>query len=148
MSEEPQNLDLRRPKKILIVDDDDGIRMMLETKLFKMGYKAYVAANGLHALQKLRAADQSDLYDMVICDMKMPGMCGLEFIKNLRGDPNFKSLPVLLITGYAEKAKIMEVVRLGISRVLLKPFKHNQIVGLVEEILNDPNTSVVTANAA
>ncbi len=121
-----------KPKHILIVDDDDGIRIMLETKLFKLGYKCSVAANGLHALQKIRALDH---YDLVICDLKMPGMSGLELLKEMRGDQLFKDIPVLLITGYPEKQQILEVVRTGISRVLLKPFKHHQIASLIDEIL-------------
>ncbi len=128
-----------RPKHVLVVDDDDGIRLMLETKLSRLGYKASVAANGLHALQKVRAQGKGgDKYDLVICDLKMPGMSGLELIKALRAEPLYRSLPVLLITGYPEKQKIMEVVRAGINRVLLKPFKHAQIIAVIEEILKSP----------
>lgn len=128
-----------RPKHILIVDDDDGIRMMLETKLSKLGYKASVAGNGLHALQKMRAqVNGAEKYDLVICDLKMPGMSGLDLIKTLRAESLYKTLPVLLITGYPEKQKIMEVVRAGINRVLLKPFKHAQIINIVDEILKAP----------
>jgi CheY-like chemotaxis protein len=122
-------------KSILIVDDDDGIRLMLETKLSRLGFRTSVAGNGLHALQKVRANEN---YDLIICDLKMPGMSGLEFIKAIRNESNLKDLPVLLITGYPEKQKIMEVVRLGISRVLLKPFKHQQIMALIDEILRNP----------
>jgi CheY-like chemotaxis protein len=124
-------------KHILIVDDDDGIRIMLEHKLSKLGYRASIAANGLHALQKVRSRETSDL---IICDLKMPGMSGLEFIKLIRQAENLKALPVLLITGYPEKQKILEVVRTGINRVLLKPFKHHQIVELIEEILLSPGS--------
>lgn len=125
-------MDKAEPKHILIVDDDDGIRSMLEQKLFKLGYTCSVAANGLHAMQKVRTLEH---YDLVICDLKMPGMSGLDFIKTLRDDQLFKEIPVLLITGYPEKQKIIEAVRTGISRVLLKPFKHHQIAALIEEIL-------------
>jgi two-component system, response regulator, stage 0 sporulation protein F len=128
-------MDFSKPKNILIVDDDDGIRIMLETKLFKLGYKCSVAANGLHALQKIRALEH---FDLVICDLKMPGMSGLDLVKELRGDQLFKEIPVLLITGYPEKQQILEVVRTGISRVLLKPFKHHQIASLIDEILQNP----------
>ena len=124
-----------KPKHILIVDDDDGIRAMLEAKLFKLGYKCSVAANGLHALQKIRSLEH---YDLIICDLKMPGMSGLELLKALREDKLFKNLPVLLITGYPEKQQIIEVVKTGISRVLLKPFKHAQITSLIDEILAPP----------
>lgn len=131
--------EILRMKHVLIVDDDDGIRLMLETKLSKLGYKASVAANGLHALQKLRAQEAgNDKYDLVICDLKMPGMSGLDLIKTLRAESMYKTLPVLLITGYPEKQKIMEVVRMGINRVLLKPFKHAQIISLIEEIFKNP----------
>jgi CheY-like chemotaxis protein len=134
-----------KPKHILIVDDDDGIRIMLETKLFKLGYKCSTAANGLHALQKIRALEH---YDLVICDLKMPGMSGLDLVKEMREDQLFKEIPVLLITGYPEKQQILEVVRTGISRVLLKPFKHHQIASLIDEILQSPIGGAQSAPAA
>ncbi|MCM2281436.1 MAG: response regulator [Bdellovibrionaceae bacterium] len=137
------DLESLRPKHILIVDDDDGIRLMLETKLAKLGYKASVAANGLHALQKMRALQPGqDKYDLMICDLKMPGMSGLDLIKTLRSEGPCQGIPILLITGYPEKQKIMEVVRTGIHRVLLKPFKQSQILSLIDEILKSPDTPV------
>jgi CheY-like chemotaxis protein len=137
-------MDLSKPKHILIVDDDDGIRVMLENKLFKLGYKCSTAANGLHALQKIRTLEQ---YDLIVCDLKMPGMSGLDLVKSLREDSLFKELPVLLITGYPEKQQILDAVRTGISRVLLKPFKHHQIAGAIKEILNPEDMSGAPAAA-
>lgn len=123
-------------KSILVVDDDDGIRLMLENKLSKLGFRVAIAANGLHALQKVRANEK---YDLIICDLKMPGMSGLDFLKAIRSDERLRELPVLLITGYPEKQKIMDVVRTGVNRVLLKPFKHTQLVSLVDEIFKHPD---------
>jgi two-component system, chemotaxis family, chemotaxis protein CheY len=78
----------------------------------------------------------------------MPGMSGLDLVKEMREDQLFKEIPVLLITGYPEKQQILEVVKTGISRVLLKPFKHHQIASLIDEILQTPMGSQSAPAAA
>ena len=76
--------------RILVVDDEEGIRSLLEQRLSKIGYKVDVAANGLHALQKLRGGLEPHL---VICDIKMQGMNGVELLSQVRKDPAMKHLP-------------------------------------------------------
>lgn len=107
---------------ILIVDDDGGFRVMLESYLLKRGFRVSIAANGLHALQKIQAPN--DL-NFVLTDLKMSGMDGIEFLKKLN---QVKKLPCLLMTGFSEKEKIISAMKLGVLGVLVKPFSFEELV--------------------
>lgn len=117
---------MSEPKKkphILLVEDDESIRYMLETKLYKDGYNVSVAANGLHALQVIQSKDNIDL---ILCDLKMPGKDGLEFFKAMK---ELKyTVPMVILTGYPEKGKIIQAIREGVRDVLLKPIKHQELM--------------------
>lgn len=129
-----------RKKQILIVDDEEGIRFMLETKFSRSGYRVMVAANGLHALQKIRAKVE---IDMIVCDLKMPGMTGLEFYQNLRNLG--VEIPFLIITGFPDRRTLSQAAKLGVETVLLKPVNQSVLMGHVEKLLN---TQLASAQVA
>jgi len=112
---------------VLIVDDDGGFRTMLESYLLKKGFKVSIAANGLHALQKIQAPN--DL-NFVLTDLKMSGMDGIEFLKKLN---QIKKMPCLLMTGFSEKEKIISAMKLGVLGVLVKPFSFDDLVQKIQE---------------
>lgn len=126
-----------RKKKahILLVEDDESIRFMLQTKLYKDGYNVSVAANGLHALQVVRSGQQ---FDLIICDLKMPGKDGLEFFTTIR-ELNIQ-VPMVILTGYPEKNKIVQAIRNGVRDVLLKPIKHQDLVEKIKTYLGPEET--------
>jgi DNA-binding NtrC family response regulator len=107
---------------ILIVDDDGGFRVMLEAYLLKRGFKVSIAANGLHALQKIQAPN--DL-NFILTDLKMSGMDGIEFLKKLN---QIKKMPCFLMTGFSEKEKILSAMKLGVHGVFVKPFSFDDLV--------------------
>lgn len=112
----------KRPH-ILLVEDEEAIRMMLQTKLYKDGYNVTVAANGLHAMQIMKTGQN---FSLIICDLKMPGKDGLQLYQAMR-ELNIKT-PLVLITGFPEKHKIIEAIRHGVRDVLLKPIKHQDLM--------------------
>ncbi len=120
---------------ILVVDDEDAIRFMLENQLFKEGYKVSIAANGLHAMNKIKS-DQK--YDLIICDLKMPGMAGLEFLTAIR--KLGIETPFLIITGFPDKKKIMSAVEQGIGGVMLKPFSNTELIAKIASLLTATNS--------
>lgn len=124
-----------RKKHILIVDDEEGIRVMLETKLYQCGYNVSVAGGGMHAMQKIRSGK---VIDLIICDLKMPGMSGGEFFKQVQAE--WPQIPFLLITGFPERDRILEAVRLGVKDVVLKPVKHNDLMGKIKVYLGESTT--------
>jgi two-component system response regulator (stage 0 sporulation protein F) len=103
-------------KRLLIVDDQQGIRLLLNEVLKKEGYVTYLAANGLEAL---KYADEQDM-DCVLLDMKIPGMDGIEILRRLK--EKFPKLPVFMMTAYGELDVVQEALNLGAIRYFTKPF--------------------------
>lgn len=121
---------------ILIVDDEDAIRFMLENQLFKEGYKVSIAANGLHALNKIKSSQK---FDLIVCDLKMPGMSGLDFFMEVQ--KLGLNTPFLLITGYLNKKKILEAVQKGVSGVMLKPLNTTEFVAKISAMISQPKAA-------
>jgi len=103
-------------KRLLIVDDQQGIRLLLNEVLKKEGYVTYLAANGAEAL---RYAEEESI-DCVLLDMKIPGMDGIEILKRLK--EKWPQLPVFMMTAYGELDVVQEALDLGAIRYFTKPF--------------------------
>ena len=108
-------------EKILIVDDQFGIRILLNEVLQKEGYDTYQAANGLQALEVLN----DHVPDLVLLDMKIPGMDGIEILKRMKVlQPDIK---VIIMTAYGELDMIQEAMDLGAITHFAKPFDIDDI---------------------
>lgn len=103
-------------KGILIVDDQQGIRMLLNEVFKKEGFTTYLAANGLDALK----IAQENTLDCVLLDMKIPGMDGLEILARLKKD--HPQLPVMMMTAYVEQHMMDTANELGVIKYFTKPF--------------------------
>ncbi len=120
-----------RPR-ILIVDDEEAVRELLAKTLTMADYDAETVSDGPAALDRLRAAE----YDLLITDLKMPGMDGLSVIREarrLRPD-----LAVIIITGYSTEASAIEAINLGVSGYLTKPFRLPRILATTARALGEP----------
>jgi CheY-like chemotaxis protein len=102
--------------KVLVVDDTKDTRVVLARLLRLGGYQSLMAEDGPRALQSI-ATERPDL---VLLDLMMPDMNGIEVLENLRQDPRFKTLPVVLFTAVAEGELIQAASRLGIQDLILK----------------------------
>ena len=119
-----------RPR-ILVVDDEASIRDLLSKTLALAEYDVDVAPDGRSALEQLRLYP----YDLLIADLKMPGMDGLTVIreaKRLKTD-----LPVIIITGYSTEASAIEAVNLGVAGYLTKPFRVPQVLAAAGKALGE-----------
>lgn len=103
-------------KGILIVDDQQGIRMLLNEVFKKEGFTTYLAANGFDAIK----IAQENALDCVLLDMKIPGMDGLEILANLKKD--HPHLPVMMMTAYVEQHMMEKANELGVIKYFTKPF--------------------------
>ena len=124
----------REVAKILIVDDDQTIREMLIEALTLDQQKSYLieeATNGIEASIKLGTYRP----DLLILDLFMPEMDGLEVCRIIRNEPELSDMKVIISTGYPEHAKLNEMARLGFTNVILKPFNLPEFVTKVESIL-------------
>ncbi|TLS36695.1 response regulator [Pseudalkalibacillus caeni] len=108
-------------KKILIVDDQYGIRILLNEIFQKEGYETYQAANGVQALSIVKSEDPQ----LVILDMKIPGMDGLEILKRIK-EMETKA-QVIIMTAYGELDMIHEAIELGAVTHFAKPFDIDEI---------------------
>ncbi|MGB9662453.1 MAG: response regulator [Moorellaceae bacterium] len=122
-----------QPPKVLVVDDEAGVRLLLELVFKEEGYQVAVAANGLLALQKIRSFQP----DVVILDIKMPVMNGLEALPKIKAlSPQTK---VIIITAYLETNSLRQVWERGASGFLLKPFDLEAIKSEVHRVLQEKN---------
>ncbi|CAM4484968.1 sporulation initiation phosphotransferase F [Paenibacillus sp. oral taxon 786 str. D14] len=120
-------------KKVLIVDDQNGIRILLMEVFSSEGYKTFQAANGKMALEIVR----SDSPDLVLLDMKIPGMDGLEILKHIKEvNPEIK---VIMMTAYGELDMIKEATDLGALMHFTKPFDIDEMRAAVNLQLKSGN---------
>lgn len=119
--------------RILLADDDDSLRRVISYKLKQRNYDVTAVENGLKALEKIQSAS----FDLVLSDMKMPGLSGIELlekIKEIKPD-----LEVILITAHADIHQAVEAVKLGAFDYLPKPFEDEQLFVAIEKALKFKN---------
>ena len=118
----------RRPR-VLVVDDEASIRDLLAKTLALAEYDVDVAADGRSALERMRMYP----YDLLIADLKMPGMDGLTVIREAK---RYKAdLPVIIITGFSTESSAIEAVNLGVAGYLTKPFRVPQVLAAAAKAL-------------
>ncbi|MBN1622108.1 MAG: response regulator [Endomicrobiales bacterium] len=111
-------------KKVLVVDDDQGIREFLETTLILEGYEVLLADNGLKGLDMAR----EHIPDLIILDVEMPGMDGLTLCHTLRHDKNLHFVPIIMLTGSrTHPSDKIAGLKIGADEYLLKPFLPDEI---------------------
>ncbi len=122
--------------RILIVDDLQSLRDLLKAYLRRIGYRQIVeAVDGKDAYQLMIAAKVTGApFDLVISDWNMPNMDGLEFLKIVRGSPEWKNLPFLLLTTENEKNKVMDAVMAGVSNYMVKPVEEETLKDKLRKI--------------
>ena len=119
-----------RPR-VLVADDEASIRELLGRTLALAEYDVDVVVDGRSALDRLRV----DNYDLLIADLRMPGVDGLQLIREAR---RFNSiLKVIIITGYSSESAAIEAVNLGVTGYLTKPFRVAQVLSAVGKALGD-----------
>jgi len=108
-------------KRVLIVDDEEGIRSLLADLFEGLGYRVQLEENGKRGLKAALAED----YDLVILDLSLPGFDGIELLRALK-EPK-PDLPVIIITGYASMGSAMQALKLGAYDYITKPFDLNEV---------------------
>lgn len=119
------------PGSILIVDDSASMRQLVSFTLQDAGFEVTQAVDGVDALAK--SAPQKA--DMVITDLNMPNMDGIELIRQLRSKPEYKFTPIVMLTTESQDAKKQEGRQAGASGWIVKPFTPDQLVGVVKKFL-------------
>lgn len=119
-------------KMILTIDDAASVRQMVSFVLKQSGYDVIEAVDGRDALQKLTSGQKVDL---IITDLNMPNMGGIDLIKAARGLPSCKFVPILMLTTESNDARKQEGKLVGASGWIVKPFKPEQLMAVVKKVL-------------
>ncbi|GAB6096333.1 response regulator [Desulfatiferula olefinivorans] len=117
-------------KKILTADDSASMRQMVTFTLTGAGYEVVESVDGKDALAKLKDPD----IGMIITDLNMPNMDGIELIRSVRGMPAFKFIPIILLTTESQDEKKKEGKEAGATGWIVKPFKPEQLIGVVKKV--------------
>ena len=117
--------------RILIVDDSETIRTTLRLTLEFSGYEVAMASDGQKGIDLLRA----NQYDLVFCDLAMPGIQGTDLIRVVRGELGLTDLPIVVLSAEEREAK-MEALEAGATECVDKPFSAPQILGLIKRLLS------------
>lgn len=117
-------------KRILVVDDEKNIRMTLKQCLKGEKYDVELAVNGEEGLKKLK----EESFDLVLLDIKMPGLTGMEVLKRLREIGN--NVKVIMMTAYGTIDRAVEAMKLGAIDFLSKPFTPEEIRKIVNDVLS------------
>jgi excisionase family DNA binding protein len=121
-------------QRVLVVDDEASIRDLLAKTLALAEYEVDTASDGPNALDRLRA--RRGAYDLMIADLRMPGMDGLSMIREVKQlNPN---LPIIIITGFSTESSAIEAVNLGVAGYLTKPFRVPQVLAAAAKALGAP----------
>jgi len=105
--------------KILVVDDFSTMRRIIKNLLRDLGFSnTQEADDGLTALPMLKSGN----FDFLVTDWNMPGMQGIDLLKEVRADENLASLPVLMVTAEQKREQIIEAAQAGVNGYIVKPF--------------------------
>ena len=118
-------------KCILVVDDSETVRQVLQMTLANAGFDVLQAEDGVDALSKLSC----DQVDMLITDLNMPNMDGLELIKKVREEGAHRFTPIVMLTTESSEAKKLAGREAGASGWIVKPFKPEQLLKVVKMVL-------------
>jgi two-component system alkaline phosphatase synthesis response regulator PhoP len=119
------------PEKILVVDDEKDLLELVEYNLGKEGYKVLTAENGIDALK----AAKKEIPSLIVLDIMLPGMQGLEVLRELKKRPDSQNIPVILLTAKGEELDKVLGLELGADDYVTKPFSPRELVARVKAVL-------------
>jgi DNA-binding response OmpR family regulator len=119
-------------KKILIIDDELSIRMLLENFL-KKEYSVVTKNDGMEGLTWL---EEGNIPDLIVADIQMPNLDGYDFIKNLRASGYFKHIPLIMLSGIESTAEKIKCLKLGADDYIVKPFNPEELSIRIELLIS------------
>jgi two-component system phosphate regulon response regulator PhoB len=135
-------------ERILVVDDEEDILELVRFHLVREGYQLVLASSGEEALKKAGR----ETFDLVVLDLMLPGLDGLEVAKALKGDAKTKTLPIIMLTARGEDADIVTGLEIGADDYITKPFSPRVLTARVKAVLRRrsraavEDTKVITAH--
>ena len=117
--------------RVLVADDDRDIRDLIAFKLGQAGYEVDTAEDGAQALSRIRSAPPA----LVVLDVMMPGLSGMDVARQLRADVETASLPIIMLTAKAQEADVESGFAVGVDDYVIKPFSPRELLSRVKALL-------------
>ncbi len=117
--------------RVLIADDSVSVRTMVAATLRGAGYEVVEAIDGSDALEKATGCPPT----LVITDLNMPKIDGIELIRRLRAEPGFRATPILMLTTESQEARKQEGRKAGATGWIVKPFRPDQLLSVIKRVL-------------
>ena len=118
-------------KIIMTVDDSTSVRQMVSFTLKEAGYDVIEACDGKDALSKIPNKD----LNLIVTDLNMPNMDGIELIKKIRREPKYKYTPIIMLTTESQTEKKMEGKAAGATGWIVKPFQPDQLISVIKKVI-------------
>jgi two-component system alkaline phosphatase synthesis response regulator PhoP len=122
-------------KKILVVDDEPHVRILLKSRLEANGYAVVTAYGGLQALEKVK----EEKPNLILLDIVMPDLNGYEVAQKLKSDPETAAIPIIIFTASNVRELEDKCRDLGVDYVIMKPFSPEVMLGMVKELFKRAN---------
>ena len=122
--------------RVLVVEDDPGTQSLLRKQLESSGFHVTVAKNGLEGLMKL----EQGAPDVIVCDMNMPELDGIGFVRAIKSMNETRKIPVIFLTASSDPRHMVDGINVGARFYLTKPFDMNELIGKINRVLA-PNGS-------
>ena len=118
--------------RVLLIDDDAEVRRIVHLALTKDGYDVVEATDGAEAIEAIRTGDNPLLTDVIICDVRMPQVNGIEAVAFFR--EQFPSVPIIVLTGYPDTNLATSFLKLGVMEYLVKPIEKEKLIATVNAV--------------
>lgn len=118
-------------KRILATDDEPDVLLIIKTALQSEGFDVSTASNGFECLEAAKASPP----DLFVLDVMMPGMSGFEVVAKLKEEPSTATIPIIMLTGLAERGKMKEALSGGVDYYIVKPFEFEDLINKVNEAI-------------
>ena len=122
-------MDKNRP--ILLIDDDDHIKILLEHYVEDLPVTLNYNSNAYDAFENL----SNEFYELIVLDLSMPYMSGLEFLKRLRNKKIYDDIPVIVLTSRSDKSTVLRLAQLNVQAYMLKPPQREDFIDKVKKLL-------------
>ena len=122
--------------RVLVVEDDPGTQSLLRKQLESTGFQVTIAKNGLDGLMKL----EQSAPDVIVCDMNMPELDGIGFVRAIKSMNETRKIPVIFLTASNDPRHMVDGINVGARFYLTKPFDMNELIGKINRVLQ-PNGS-------
>ena len=120
---------------ILVIEDEDDIQELVRYTLLKEGFRVTIAGDGESGVEKAREGG----FDLVLLDLMLPGIDGMEVCRILQGDPRTSSLPVIMITARSEESDVVTGLRMGADDYVTKPFSPKVLLARIRNVFRRRN---------